>query len=132
MEISPDCSLCQGGCCEGDIAMYGLMRLDLIKLAARNLVVYYPPGTFPDIKTMYTQLKAQGAIDGIYALENYPNDVDGVRIGACKELHEGMCLIHDNIPSPCKRMEVGGESCMKIFLRKMLQQRNCINPQELK
>lgn len=131
MEISPNCSLCQGGCCEGDIAMYGLMRSDLIKLAARNLVIYFPPDTFPDIKTMFAQLKSKGAPDGIYALENYPNDIDGVRIGACRELYEGLCMIHDAIPSPCRRMDVGGKSCMNIFLKKMIAQGNCIHPQEL-
>jgi hypothetical protein len=132
MEISPNCSLCKGGCCEGDVALYGLMRSDLIKLAARNLVIYYPAGTYPNIRTMYADLRSNGAEAGIYALENYPNDVDGVRIGTCKELENGICLIHDDIPSPCRRMELGGKACLNIFIKKMLEMENCNHDQELK
>jgi hypothetical protein len=117
--IEPSCDICQGGCCLRDVKLFGLMRLDLIKLAARNTLIYYPQGSFPDLRALYLYLKQTNAADGIYALENDINDVDGIRLGPCAECVEGKCLIHDNLPSPCKRLEVGSPSCEQIFLKQL-------------
>jgi hypothetical protein len=117
----PDCKLCGGGCCEGDAKLFGFLRSDLPNLAIYNPVTVYPPGSYPDLKAMYHDLKSGGAPDGFYILKNDPviQDIDGIRIGACKACVDGICLLEENKPHPCRIMELAGRVCTTIFLRRI-------------
>ena len=117
-EVQPDCKICKGGCCDGDVKLFGFIRSDLIHLAQFNLVMAYPPGSYADLNTLYSHLRDVRAPDGFYTLQNDPfgNDIDGVRIGNCNACVEGLCLLQSNKPRPCVTMEVAGRLCMTIFL----------------
>jgi hypothetical protein len=111
----PNCAQCRGGCCDHNIKLFGLTRNDLLSLAKYNLVRYYTTASFPDLRSMYHHLISSHAENGIYALKLEWGDVDAIRIGACNCLVDGLCIIHDALPGPCRRMEVGGSSCTSIF-----------------
>jgi len=120
-EIQPNCLKCKEGCCEEDIKLYGFMKIDLVNLAQFNQVTTYPPGSFTDLDTMYSHLKATQAADGYYALRNdeVAPDIDGIRIGGCNACVDGLCLLEKSKPRPCSVMELAGRMCKVIFMRRI-------------
>lgn len=120
-EIPPKCKICQGGCCEGDINLYGLMQKDLKNLALFNIVKSYLPDAFTDLHSMYLYLKSTSAVDGYYTLQNdvYGKDINGIRLGKCNANVDGVCLLENEKPHPCKMMDYEGPACMRIFTKKM-------------
>jgi hypothetical protein len=67
--------------------------------------------------------KRQGAQDGYYSLQNdiYGHDIDGIRIGACKDCIDGLCDLQEQKPHPCKMMDYEGNACIKIFTKRLLE-----------
>lgn len=122
-EIPAKCKICKGGCCEGDIKLFGFMPEDLKNLALFNLVNSFLPNTFIDLNTMYPQLIATNAPDGYYTLQNdeLGKDIDGIRLGQCNACVNGVCLLEDTKPHPCRIMEYEGPACLKIFTKKLAE-----------
>lgn len=117
--IEPDCIVCRGGCCDHNIKMFGLTIRDIKKLEVYNPVINYTVLDYPDLKHLYHHLISINALNGIYTLRFAPGDIDAIRLGACKCLLKGRCIIHDDLPGPCRRMDVGGRSCREIFYKRI-------------
>ena len=116
--ITPDCDLCKGGCCIGDIKLFGLTRPDIDKFRRYNPLQIFNKEQFPDLRSLYQHLRSVNAGNGIYLIEFDKGDVDGIRLGACNCLVNGLCIIHYDPPGPCRRMEMGRKSCKNIFYKK--------------
>jgi hypothetical protein len=121
--LAPDCTICKGACCEGDAKLFGIMGADLIMLAGHNLVQRYEPGAFTNLASLYIHLKTSNAPNGFYALANAVNDIDGIRLGTCNDLVNGLCQLQGQKPKFCQRMELGGKSCSTFFSHKLEQHR---------
>lgn len=122
-KVPEKCIICQGGCCTADIQLFGLLQIDLVTLASYNLVTSFLPESFTDLKAMYAHLKETGAADGYYTLQNDEKgkDINGIRLGSCKALSDGKCLLQENKPHPCKMMDYEGPACMRIFTKRLTE-----------
>ncbi len=74
-----------------------------------------------DLNAMYAQLRSTDAPDGYYTLQNdkYGKDIDGIRLGRCNACVDGVCLLEETKPHPCKMMDYEGPACMRIFSKKI-------------
>lgn len=102
------------------MGMFGLTKRDLSILGRFNKIEFVQDSGCENIRQLAIQLVSRRVERGLYVLEFAPGDRDGVMVGMCKACVNGLCVVHDNVPGPCDRLEVNSNRCWEIYRKRVL------------